>query len=92
MTPIVAPVAPMSVAPVEPVVPVVPQPVAPEVVQPSIPPVNTGAPVEALPSNFADALRPATPADVARYEQPQAAPLTPEQIQNTMNPLSGLGY
>jgi hypothetical protein len=67
-------------------------PVEPVVAQPSIPPVNTGVPVQALPANFADALRPATPAEAARYEQPEPAPLTPGQIQDAMNPLSGVGY
>ena len=58
----------------------------------SIPPVNTGAAPQALPANFADALRPATPEEAARYEQPPAAPMTPEQIGAAMNPLATSGY
>jgi len=58
----------------------------------SIPPVNTEAAPQALPANFADALRPATPEEAARYEQPQAPPLTPGEIQNAMNPLATSGY
>lgn len=56
----------------------------------SIPPVNTTG--QELPANFADALRPATPAEAARYEQTEPAPLTPGQIQDAMNPLSRAGY
>jgi hypothetical protein len=56
----------------------------------SIPPVNTEA--APPPVDFADALRPATPADVARYEQPPTTPLTPEQIGAAMNPLATSGY
>jgi hypothetical protein len=70
------------------------QPVAAPAVTPaaltSIPPVNTEA--APPPVNFADALRPATPADVARYEQPPTTPLTPEQIGAAMNPLATSGY
>ena len=70
------------------------QPVAAPAVAPaalnSIPPVNTEA--APPPVNFADALRPATPADVARYEQPPTTPLTPEQIGAAMNPLATSGY
>ena len=58
----------------------------------SIPPVNTETAPQALPANFADALRPATPEEAARYEQPQAPPLTPGEIQNAMNPLATSGY
>ncbi len=58
----------------------------------SIPPVNTEAAPQALPAYFADALRPATPEEAARYEQPQAPPLTPGEIQNAMNPLATSGY
>jgi hypothetical protein len=72
------------------------QPVAAPAVVPeqltSIPPVNTGAAPQALPANFADALRPATPEEAARYEQPPAAPMTPEQIGAAMNPLATSGY
>lgn len=56
----------------------------------SIPPVNTNA--QELPANFADALRPATPAEAARYEQTEPAPLTPGEIQDALNPLSRAGY
>ena len=56
----------------------------------SIPPVNTTG--QELPANFADALRPATPAEAARYEQTEPAPLTPGQIQDALNPLSRAGY
>lgn len=59
--------------------PVAPQPVAP---------VAPGS----LPANFADALRPATPAEAAMYQEPQPPPMTPEQIQSTMNPLATVGY
>jgi hypothetical protein len=56
--------------------PVAPQPVAPG----------------SLPANFADALRPATPAEAAMYQEPQPPPMTPEQIQSTMSPLATVGY
>lgn len=56
----------------------------------SIPPVNTTG--QELPANFADALRPATPAEAARYEQTEPAPLTPGEIQDALNPLSRAGY
>lgn len=66
-------------------------PVTPIVNEPSIPPVANPTAQE-LPANFADALRPATPAEAARYEQTEPAPLTPGQIQDAMNPLSRAGY
>ena len=76
-----------AVTPIQtPVAPVAPQPVAPQPVAPQ--PVAPGS----LPANFADALRPATPAEAAMYQEPQPPPMTPEQIQSTMNPLSGAGY
>ena len=58
----------------------------------SIPPVNNAVEPGTLPANFADALRPATPAEAARYEEPETPPMTPGQIQNALNPLSGAGY
>jgi hypothetical protein len=58
----------------------------------SIPPVNTAVQTQELPANFADALRPATPAEAARYEEPQPPPMTPGQIQDAMNPLAPVGY
>lgn len=64
--------------------PVAPQPVAPQPVVPAAP--------GSLPANFADALRPATPAEAAMYQEPQPPPMTPEQIQSTMNPLATVGY
>jgi hypothetical protein len=68
------------------------QPVAGSEQLTSIPPVNTGAAPQALPADFADALRPATPEEAARYEQPSAAAMTPEQIGAAMNPLATAGY
>jgi hypothetical protein len=68
------------------------QPVAGPEQLTSVPPVNTEAAPQALPANFADALRPATPEEAARYEQPPAAPMTPEQIGAAMNPLATSGY
>jgi hypothetical protein len=58
----------------------------------SIPPENTAVQTQELPANFADALRPATPAEAARYEEPQPPPMTPGQIQDAMNPLAPVGY
>ena len=58
----------------------------------SISPVNTAVQTQELPANFADALRPATPAEAARYEEPQPPPMTPGQIQDAMNPLATVGY
>lgn len=58
----------------------------------SIPPVNNAVAPGTVPANFADALRPATPAEAARYEEPETPPMTPAQIQEAMNPLSGAGY
>jgi hypothetical protein len=58
----------------------------------SIPPVNTAVQTQELPANFEDALRPATPAEAARYEEPQPPPMTPGQIQDAMNPLAPVGY
>lgn len=58
----------------------------------SIPPVNNAVAPGTVPANFADALRPATPAEAARYEEPETPPMTPAQIQEAMNPLSGVGY
>ena len=58
----------------------------------SIPPVNNAVEPGTLPAKFADALRPATPAEAARYEEPETPPMTPGQIQNALNPLSGAGY
>lgn len=55
----------------------------------SISPVNNAVAPQALPPNFADALRPATPAEAAKYEEPLS---TPAQIQNSMDPLSRIGY
>jgi len=80
-----------SVAPIQtPVAPVAPQPVAPQPVAPVAPvsPVSPGS----LPAKFADALRPATPAEAAMYQEPQPPPMTPEQIQSTMSPLATVGY
>jgi hypothetical protein len=78
VAPIQTPVAPIQ-NPVGVIEPIAPQPVAPV------------APGE-LPANFADALRPATPAEAAMYQEPQPPPMTPEQIQSTMNPLATVGY
>jgi len=58
----------------------------------SIPPVNNAVGPQALPAKFADDLRPATPAEAAKYEEPETPPMTPGQIQNALNPLSGAGY
>lgn len=58
----------------------------------SISPVNTAVQTQELPANFADALRPATPAEAARYEEPQPPPMTPGQIQDALNPLATVGY
>jgi hypothetical protein len=58
----------------------------------SIPPVNTAVAPQALQANFADAIRPATPEEAARYEQPQNPPMTPGEIQNALNPLAPSGY
>jgi hypothetical protein len=58
----------------------------------SIPPVNNAVASGTLPASFANALRPATPAEAARYEEPETPPMTPGQIQNALNPLSGAGY
>jgi hypothetical protein len=58
----------------------------------SIPPVNTVVAPQALPANFADAIRPATPEEAARYEQPQNPPMTPGEIQSALNPLAPAGY
>ena len=66
--------------------------VAPMAQQLEIPPVNNAVEPGTLPANFADALRPATPAEAARYEEPETPPMTPGQIQNALNPLSGAGY